>query len=565
MRSTDNNRGVAVIDYQLRQREYLLEISRAMTSRLDLPSVLRLILENAVEMLQGQAGLIALRQENGSLRVQASYGLPRGLLHLFAPLLTDIPAHAEREDLIRWTIPNLQMKLSLVVSAIGLGPSTGPWSFGTCPGRQVQGPGTKGSGHRLRQVVALPLIMEGILIGVIYIFRSRGGTFSANDRQVLASFADQAAIAVHNARLYQQLAHEKRRLDAIIENSADGVMILDPQRRIRIFNRALEEMTGWSTEEALRQPCSHVLALRDRQGKDICEAMCPLSQPKPEEHLYMEGDIRRPDDSIVTVGITYSPLYDREGHFVSVIANVRDITRFREAEEMKSTFVSVISHELKSPVSIIKGYADTLRREDAQWDADTLRQGLAVIAEESDRLNRLIDNLLDASRLQASAFKLELSYLQVDKLAEKVMEEFRTQSNEHMFTLDFPPDPSTGSGHRFPAVRGDIERLRQVLTNLLSNAIKYSPRGGLVRTGGWADDDWVYVYVADEGIGIPKSEQERIFERFYRAESPLSRRTEGAGLGLYLCKEVIEVHGGKIWVESAPGRGAKFIFKLPRG
>jgi len=546
-----------MIDYQLRQREYLLEISRAMTSRLDLPSVLRLILENAVEMLQGQAGLIALRQENGSLRVQASYGLPRGLLHLFAPLLTDIPAHAEREDLIRWTIPNLQMKLSLVVSAIGLGPSTGPWSFGTVPYGPVRCPGTKGSGHRLRQVVALPLIMEGILIGVIYIFRSRGGTFSANDRQVLASFADQAAIAVHNARLYQQLAHEKRRLDAIIENSADGVMILDPQRRIRIFNRALEEMTGWSTEEALRQPCSRVLALRDRQGKDICEAMCPLSQPKPEEHLYVEGDIKRPDDSIVTVGITYSPLYDREGHFVSVIANVRDITRFREAEEMKSTFVSVISHELKSPVSIIKGYADTLRREDAQWDADTLRQGLAVIAEESDRLNRLIDNLLDASRLQASAFKLELSYLQVDKLAEKVMEEFRTQSNEHMFTLDFPPD--------FPAVRGDIERSRQVLTNLLSNAIKYSPRGGLIRTGGWADDDWVYVYVADEGIGIPKSEQERIFERFYRAESPLSRRTEGAGLGLYLCKEVIEVHGGKIWVESAPGRGAKFIFKLPRG
>jgi PAS domain S-box-containing protein len=533
---------MAMIDYQLRQREYLLQISRAMTSRLDLPSVLRLILENAVEMLRGQAGLIALRQEDGSLRAQASYGLPAGLLHLFAPLLTDIPAHAEREDLIRWTIPDLQMKLSLVVPAIGLS---------------------------LRQVVALPLIMEGTLIGAIYIFRSRGGAFSANDRQVLASFADQAAIAVHNARLYQQLAHEKRRLDAIIENSADGVMILDTQRRIRVFNRALEEMTGWSAEEALGQPCSRMLALKDRQGKDICEATCPLPQLQAEEHLYVEGDIKRPDGSVITVGITYSPLYDKEGRLVSIIANARDITRFREAEEMKSTFVSVISHELKSPVSIIKGYADTLRREDAQWDTDTLRQGLTVIAEESDRLNRLIDNLLDASRLQASAFKLELSYLQVDKLAEKVMEEFQTQSGEHMFTLDFPPDPSTvsaaTSGHRFPAVRGDIERLRQVLTNLLSNAIKYSPRGGLIRTGGWADDHWVYVYVADEGIGIPQSEQERIFERFYRAESPLSRRTEGAGLGLYLCKEVVEAHGGKIWVQSEPGKGAKFIFKLPRG
>jgi len=538
-----------MIDYQLRQREYLLEISRAMTSRLDLPSVLRLILENAAEMLRGQAGLIALHQENGGLRVQASYGLPPDILHLFTPLLTDIPAQAEREYLIpstgpstvseaasgprsghrRWTIPNLQMKLSLVVPAIGLG---------------------------LRQVVALPLIMEGSLIGVIYVFRSRGGAFSANDRQVLASFADQAAIAVNNARLYQQLTHEKHRLDAIIQNSADGVMILDTQRRIRVFNHALEEMTGWAAEEALGQPCSHVLALRDRQGKNICETTCPLLQPDPEEYLYVEGDIKRPDGSVVTVGITYSPLYDKEGRPVSIIANVRDITRFREAEEMKSTFVSVISHELKSPVSIIKGYADTLRREDAQWDTDTLRQGLAIIAEESDRLNRLIDNLLDASRLQASAFKLELSYVQVDKLAEKVTEEFRTQSSEHMFTLDFPSD--------FPAVQADIERLRQVLTNLLSNAIKYSPRGGLIRTGGWADDDWVYIAVADEGIGIPRSEQERIFERFYRAESPLTRRTEGAGLGLYLCKEVIEAHGGKIWVQSEPGRGAKFIFKLPR-
>jgi PAS domain S-box-containing protein len=501
-----------------------------MTSRLDLPSVLRLILENATEMLRGQAGLIALRQEDGSLRVQASYGLSPDILHLFTPLLTDIPTHAEREYLIRWTIPDLQMKLSLVVPSIGLG---------------------------LSQVVALPLIMESNLIGVIYVFRSRGGAFSANDRQVLASFADQAAIAVHNARLYQQLTHEKHRLDAIIQNSADGVMILDTQRRIRVFNRALEEMTGWSAEESLGQPCSRVLALKDRQGKDICEAACPLLQSEPEEHLYVEGDIKRSDGSVVAVSITCSPLYSREGHLVSIIANVRDITRFREAEEMKSTFVSVISHELKSPVSIIKGYADTLRREDAQWDMDTLRQGLAVIAEESDRLNELIDNLLDASRLQASAFKLEMGYLQVDKLAEKVMEEFRTRSSEHMFTLDFPDD--------FPAVRGDVERLRQVLTNLLSNALKYSPRGGLIRVGGWADDDWLYVYVADEGIGIPKSEQEHIFERFYRVESPLTRRTEGAGLGLYLCKEVVEAHGGKIWVQSEPGKGARFIFKLPRG
>jgi len=512
-----------MMDYQLRQREYLLEISRAMTSSLNLPSVLRMIIQYAVEMLQGQAGLIALRQEDGSFRVQASYGLRSGILPFFAPLLTDIPPWT---DPIGWMIPDLEMRLSMVAATLGLG---------------------------LRQVVALPMVMQGELIGVIYVFRSRGGAFSANDRQVLASFADQAAIAVHNARLYQQVMKEKRLLSAIIENSADGIMILDRHCRIQVFNRALVKLTGWPAEEAIGQPCYRVLALRDRQGKDLCRTQCPLM--RSGGRLYVEGDIHR-DDRTITVGITYSPLYDDGGRLVSIIANVRDITAFREAEEMKSTFISIISHELKSPVALIKGYADTLRREDAHWDEKTLRESLDVIVEESDRLNQLIDNLLDASRLQAGALKLEFSYLRIDELAEKEVEKFRTQSKEHLFAVDFPAD--------LPLVRGDSERLRQVLDNLLSNAIKYSPQGGLIKVGGWADDDWVYVYVSDEGIGIPKEEQERIFERFYRAESALTPRTRGAGLGLYLCKAVVEAHGGKIWVESEPGKGAKFIFKLPR-
>jgi len=223
---------------------------------------------------------------------------------------------------------------------------------------------------------------------------------------------------------------------------------------------------------------------------------------------------------------------------------------------MKSTFISVISHELKTPVSLIKGYASTLRREDAKWDEQTLRESLAVIEEESDRLNQLIDNLLDASRLQAGALKLELGYVALDKLAAQTVKKFRTQTHKHILSLDFPPD--------FPPVLGDSERLRQVLTNLLSNAIKYSPQGGTIRVSGRADDDWVYVAVSDEGIGIPKEEQERIFDRFYRVESSLSRRTQGAGLGLFLVKAVIEAHQGRVWVESAPGQGATFVFALPR-
>ncbi|NLF10195.1 MAG: HAMP domain-containing histidine kinase, partial [Anaerolineaceae bacterium] len=227
-----------------------------------------------------------------------------------------------------------------------------------------------------------------------------------------------------------------------------------------------------------------------------------------------------------------------------------------QAEEMKSTFVSVVSHELKTPVALIKGYAETLRRDDAQWDRDTLREGLDVIGEEADHLTHLIDDLLEASRIQAGGLKLQPTDVHLPRLAEKVVDAFRTQTQVHEFELDFPAD--------FPPVWGDPERLREVVANLVSNAVKYSPAGGKVWVGGRVDRAGVTVYVADKGIGIPAEEQDAIFDRFYRVESGLQRRTEGTGLGLYLVKAVVEAHGGRIWVESAPDRGSIFIFTLPR-
>jgi signal transduction histidine kinase len=164
--------------------------------------------------------------------------------------------------------------------------------------------------------------------------------------------------------------------------------------------------------------------------------------------------------------------------------------------------------------------------------------------------------LLDASRLQAGGLKLNLSDVALDQMARQLVKKFRTQTTLHELSAEFPSS--------FPVIQADAARLEQVLSNLIGNAIKYSPKGGAVRITGRALPDQVVVSVSDEGIGIPVEEQDRIFERFYRVDDALSRRTAGSGLGLYLAKAVVEAHGGRIWVESKPGQGAAFSFALPR-
>ncbi len=510
-------------EYWQRQRDYLLAISRAMTSRLDLPSLLQLIIENAVEMLRGEAGLIALRDGQGDLQIRASAGLPAPATELFAPLLTDLPLQQ-----LHGPVPDLYRRLALVAGSAGIS---------------------------LRQVVGLPLTLESQLIGVIYVFRTRDRAFSVDDRQVLSSFADQAAIAVRNATLYERLMQEKHRVEAIIEHSADGVLILDTHCRIETINQTLASMTGWSLERARGQPCHVVLALRGPHGENRCERACPL-KAEGEESQRIEGDIIGRDGHRTSVSITYSHLYDSHGVLVNIIGNVHDVTRFREAEEMKSMFISVISHELKTPVALIKGYASTLRREDAHWDEETVRESLDIIEEESDRLHRLIDNLLDASRIQAGTLRLEISDVSLPKLATKAVERLKVQAANHDLRIDFPGG--------FPLVLADEERILAVFSNLLGNAIKYSPDGGDIMISGRAYDRYVEVSVTDQGRGIAAQEQGRLFQPFYRVDSGLGRRTQGVGLGLYLCKSIVEAHGGQIWVESRPGAGSTFRFTLPR-
>jgi PAS domain S-box-containing protein len=495
-----------------------------------------------------ESGVVQVQQPD--FRIRAFYGIHQELLSAFDPLLElDALEQQYSADDADDGAPHfdLQQRLRLVEEELQQ---------------------SMGESMTLGQVVGLPLRFERELVGIIYLFRSEHA-FSPLDNQFLQGFADQAAIAVRNARLYQQLATEGNRLSTVIENSADGIMFLDANRRVVAINQALAAMLNLERAEAIGQPCSSVMQLDNVEGDNLCDNADLLDEIGPEG-LLCEGDIVRPGGSHISVAVTYTPLYDEQERLVNIIANVHDITRFREEEEMKSTFTSIISHELKTPVALIKGYAQTLARPDAQWDAETARQSLEIIEEEADRLEGLINNLLDASRIQASGLRLDFSYVDLANMATKVAQAYRTQSDHHVIELDFPPD--------LPAIWGDEERLRQVLTNLISNSIKYSPEGGSIRIGGWlesitepgshvapdtASGGRVVLYVADNGIGIPQAELPHIFERFYRVDSSLRRSTAGAGLGLFLCKAIVDAHNGSIWVRSESQKGTTFFVALP--
>jgi PAS domain S-box-containing protein len=518
---------LALLDFRVRQRDFLLEITKAITAQLDLSEVLRRVLYASLAMLGGQVGLIALPDSTGQYRVRAVEGIP--------------PAR----------VAELSDRLIALTELVRRGAEPGEVDAYL---REF----IHWVDERMVQALALPLMMGDEPRGLLVVGRTFEGKATPDDVQVLQSFADQAAIAVHNAQLYERIDQERRRFATIVQHSADGVMVLDSQLHILSFNRALERMTGWRAQDVIGANVDQVIVWKRLERGDLRRAIDDgwPHRGTLDDTYYVEGDIQRRDGMVLSVGIRFAPLVDAEGNLTTLIANVRDITNFRQAQEMQNAFISTISHELKTPVALIKGHAATLRREDVEWTDEIVREYSGVIEEESDRLTTLIESLLTASKLQAEGgMRLYRSEVNLQALAERAVERFSSQSTRHRFKLAFPD--------RIPPVVADEGKLRQVIDNLLSNAVKYSPDGGVIEVGGYNLGDAASVYVRDEGVGLSEIDQERIFERFYRVDGALTRRTAGTGLGLYLSRAIVEAHGGHIGVVSTPGKGATFTFTLP--
>jgi PAS domain S-box-containing protein len=418
-------------------------------------------------------------------------------------------------------------------------------------------------------VALIPLRRHNEVVGVAQVVRRPGQEpFGERDLEVLNALSQEAAVALENAELYEklegkvelanrelvkaysQLALEKDRVEALLENMTDAVIMTDTQCQVRYVNPAAERMFGVAAGEVVGH------AVSERFDVGCLPALIARACRPPGNLVSEQVVIEEPQRMVLTANSAL--VADDQGQPVGVVTVLSDVTLLQELSDMKTEFVSMVSHELRTPLTSIQGFAQTLRYDvDGHFDQDARAEFLEIIEGECQRLLTMINELLDASRIEAGrALALNWGQVSIPEILDKVVKLQAAAATRHEFALDLTPD--------FPLIEADRDRIEQVLTNIVSNAIKYSPDGGTVRISGRRRNGEVLVSVADEGLGMNEAQLGLLFQRYQRAESDASRRIRGTGLGLYLTRGLVEAHGGRIWAESAgPGKGSTFSFLLP--
>jgi PAS domain S-box-containing protein len=385
---------------------------------------------------------------------------------------------------------------------------------------------------------------EGAPAGVLAVYGRRPRTWRDEEIEALQALAGNTSAALANAELYSRVSLEKERSVAILANIADGIVAVDRDGSVVLWNAAAEEITGVPQEEAIGRTTVQVLQRQlESTGDETHGGQRLVSILQGGEEVWLS--------------LSEAVMRDPLGAVAGRIFAFRDISADRMVEQVKSDFVAAVSHELRTPLTSIYGFAETLLRQDIPFGEEERRTFLGYIASESERLTEIVDQLLNVARLDTGDLHVELDRIDVGSVVSEVVgtAEGSEGLNGHRFEIDLPDEPL--------AAQADPEKVRQVFSILVENALRYSPAGGTVTVGARRNDDRVEVRVVDEGMGIPAAEREWIFRKFYRAESAARDGAAGTGLGLFIAKELVTAMGGRIWVDSSEGQGSSFAFELP--
>lgn len=534
----------------------LYEISQALNSSLDLSETLKVVMDSLIHLTGAERGCLMLLDEKGELEIRA----------------------VQNFDQQSVDVSDLELSHTVVQSVVRAGRPVVTTNAQLDPRFSEQ---ESVIGYHLRSIVCVPLHVRGEVIGALYLDnRIREGVFSEDDLPLLVAFANQAAVAIENARLYtmtdQALAARVEELtilqemdqelnasldfDRVLEltlswalratRAEEGALsILDEGEVVRTVSRPSSECPVALEAETLR-------AAEDSRGPLVIEGRRMLVPIRFEDRMVGLLDLRRNGeggfeaDHVQLVG----RLAD---HAAVAIENARLYEKVRQANLAKSEFVSFVAHELRTPMTSIRGYADLLAKGIVGPLTPQQEEFIHTILSNVERMQILVSDLRDVSRIETGQLLLEIRPAGLEEALDGALEATRAQieARNQQLTVEVPED--------LPAVSADPARLTQVLINLLSNACKYTPAGGHIGVRAWTHDGYVHCAVSDTGIGISPEDQVRLFTKFFRSEDPAVREVPGTGLGLCIVKSLVELHGGHIEVESQLGVGTTFTFTVP--
>lgn len=390
-------------------------------------------------------------------------------------------------------------------------------------------------------ILALSLYHEKDNFGALWVAHDRPHKFTNDELRFMSTVAGQAALAAANARLFLSAQVGRQRMEAILASSPDPVLVTDYQNHLLLANPAAWHLLGHKLREENHLPIEEYIS-----QKELLDLLSSSDSDPGSAEIELEDNR--------TYFATASPIL-ADGQQMGRVCVLRDITRFKELETLKSDFVSTVSHDLRSPLTLMRGYATMLQmvgglNEQQMSYVHKINNGI-------ERMTNLINNLLDLGRIEAG-IGLKLEMVRVVDLAQQVVEGLQLQAAQKQMDLavEDPKQP-------MPMIQADPALLQQALHNLVENAIKYTERGGKVRVKLSAHKDGVLFVVSDTGIGIAPVDQPRLFERFYRTSRREARKQRGSGLGLAIVKSIAERHGGRVWVESQLGQGSNFYLSLP--
>ena len=411
----------------------------------------------------------------------------------------------------------------------------------------------------VKSLLVAPIRHQGVGVGTIYLAHDTGDReFTQEDEETLVLFASQAAMAVANARRHREERGARADLETLIDTSPVGVAVLDAVTGApKSFNREAQRIvdslrnTDQSPEDLL-----NLLTFRRTDGREVSLREFPVAELlSTGETLRAEEIVLRvPDGRSVTALINATPILSNEGAVESMVVTLQDMADVQELERLRAEFLAMVSHELRVPLTSIKGSAATVLGSTTDLDPAVIRQFFRIIEDQADHMNDLVADLLDVARIETGTLPVNPEPAEVAALVERARNTFISAGARNHLTIDFEPN--------LPLVMADRRRIVQVLGNLLSNAARNSPESPAIKVSAVREDVYVSISVVDEGRGIPAESLPHLFRKFYGAQS--EERGGDTGLGLAICKGIVEAHGGRIWAESdGPGLGARFTFTIP--